>query len=133
MLLFRLGSVQKLQNCAARIAASNPYNESSQPILKALGWLTVGELIEMETARMVYWEMNKEASSYLTTLFERLSDISVRELRNTDTDLGLPRLKTSSCQQCFAYRGAQLWNNLRAEVRTGSILSHFKAAYNSSK
>ena len=44
----------------------------------------------------------------------------------------------SSCAlfRCFTYRGAQLWNNLSAEVKTASIahtLSQFKAAYKNSK
>ena len=82
---------------------------------------------------MVYRSINEEAPNYLTALFDRLSDISVRELRNTNTDLKLPRLKTSSGQRCFAYRGAQLWNNLSAEIKTAPTLSRFKAAYKTSK
>ena len=81
---------------------------------------------------MVYRLINKEAPNYLTALFERLSDTGVRELRNTNTDLKLPRLKTSSGQRCFAYRWAQFWNNLSAEVKTAPILSQFKAAHKNS-
>ena len=81
---------------------------------------------------MVYRSINKEAPNYLKALFDRLSDISVRELRNTNTDLKLPRLKTSNGQRCFAHRGAHLWNNLSAEVKTALTLSQFKAAYKNS-
>ena len=77
---------------------------------------------------MVYRSINEEAPNYLTALFDRLSDISVRELRNTNTDLKLPRLKTSSGQRCFAYRGAHIWNNVSAEVKRAPTLSQFKAA-----
>ena len=69
---------------------------------------------------MVYRSINKEAPNYLAGLSDRLSDISVRELRNTNTDLKLPRFKTSSGQRCFTYRGAQLWNNRSAEVKAAS-------------
>ena len=72
---------------------------------------------------MVYRSMNAEAPNYLTALFDRLSDISVRELHNTNTDLKLPCLKTCSGQQCFAYKGAQLWNNFSAEVKKSPTLS----------
>ena len=71
-----LNRLQKLQNRAARIATSSPYDASSQPLLKELGWPTVKELIETETARMVYRSINKEAPNYLTALFDRLSDYS---------------------------------------------------------
>ena len=128
-----LNRLQKLQNRAARIATSSPYDASSQPLLKELGWPTVKELIETETARIVFRSINEEAPNYLTALFDRLSDISVRELRNTNTDLKLPRLKTCSGQRCFAYRGAQLWNNLSAEVKKAPTLIRFKSAYKNSK
>ena len=71
-----LNRLQKLQNRAARIATSRPYDASSQQLLKKLGWLTVKEHIDTKTARMVYRSINKEAPTYLTALFDRLSDIS---------------------------------------------------------
>ena len=101
-----LNRLQKLQNRAARIATSSPYDSSLQPLLKELGWLTVKELI---------------------------SDIRARELRSTNTDLKLPRLKACSGQRCFTYRGAHLWNNLSAEVKKAPTLSRFKSAYKNSK
>ena len=45
---------------------------------------------------MVYKSINNEAPNYLMSLFERLSQNTARELRNTKTDLKLPLLKTSS-------------------------------------
>ena len=75
---------------------------------------------------MVYRSINKEAPNYLTALLDKVSDISVRELRNTNTDLKLTRHKTCCGQRCFAYRGAQLWNNLSAEVKA----AYEKAASN---
>ena len=62
----------------------------------------------METATMVYRSINNEAPDYLSTLFERLSRNTIKELRNTKTDLKLHLLKTSNGQKCFAYRGARL-------------------------
>ena len=75
---------------------------------------------------MVYRPINKEAPNYLTALFDRLSDVSIRELHDTNTDLKLPRLQTSNGQRCFAYRGSHLWNNLSAEVKTAPSMSPFK-------
>ena len=58
-----------------------------------------------------------EAPSYLTSLSGRLSQSTVRELRNTKTDLKLPLLKSSSGQKCFSYSRARLWNNLSADAK----------------
>jgi len=95
-----LDKLQKLQNCATRIASNSSYDASSQPLLEKLVWQTIGELIDMETTTMVYMSINNEAPSYLTRLFERLSQNTIRELRNTKTDLKLPLLKISSGQTC---------------------------------
>ena len=48
----------------------------------------------MGTAMMVYRSINNEAPDYLSTLFERLFQNTIKELRNTKTDLKLPLLKT---------------------------------------
>ena len=112
-----LDKLQKLQNSAARIATNSPYDAPSQPLLEKLGWQPIKELINIKTAMMVYRSMNNEAPSYLTSLLERLSQNTVRELRNTKTDFKLSLLKTSSGQKCFSYRGARLWNNLSADAK----------------
>ena len=128
-----LNRLQKLQNHAARCATSSPYDASSQSLLKGLGWLTVKELIETETARIVYRSINKEVPNYFTALFDKLSDIRARELRSTKTDLKLPRLKTCSDKRCFTYSGAHLWKNLSAEVKKAPTLSRYKSAYKNRK
>ena len=71
----------------------------------------------METAMIVYRSINNETPNYLSSLFERLSQNTNRELRNSKTDHKLPLLKTSSDQKCLSYRGARLWNNLSANVK----------------
>ena len=80
-----LNKLEKLQNRAARIATSSPYDAPSQPLLEKLGWQTIRELIDMETATMVYRSINNEAPDYLLILFERLSQNTIKELRNTKT------------------------------------------------
>ena len=82
---------------------------------------------------MAYRSMNNEAPSYLTSLFERLSQNNVRELRNTEIDFKLLLLKTFSGQKRFSYRGARLWNNLSADVTNAQIQTQFKNAYKISK
>ena len=63
-----MNKLQKLQNRAARIAISSPYDAPSQPFLGKLGWQTIRELIDMETATMEYRSINNEAPDYLSTL-----------------------------------------------------------------
>ena len=124
---------QKLQNRVARIATNSPCDAPSQPLLEKLGWQCIKEFITTETAMMVYRSINNEVPSYLTSLFERLSQNTVRELRNTKTDLKLLLSKTSRGNKCLSYRGARLWNNLSADVKNAQTKCQFKNAYIISK
>lgn len=123
-----LNKLQKLQNRAARIVTNSPYRSSAAPIIRQLGWPTVNDLIETETLKMVYRSINHEAPDYLTGLFQRLSETSTRQLRNTCTDLYVPLLKTACGQKCFSYRGAKLWNKLKRENKMASTFSQFKSS-----
>ena len=78
----------------ARIATNSLYDAQSQQLLEKLGWQTIRELIDMEAATIVYRSINYEAPNYLTSFFKRLSQITIREPRNTKADLKLPLLKT---------------------------------------
>ena len=70
---------------------------------------------------MVYRSINSEAPNYLSSLFERLSQNTIKELRNTTADHKLPLLKTSDGQICFSDRRARIWNNLRTYVHGDEI------------
>ena len=112
-----LQKLQKLQNRAARIVTNSPYDAHSQPLIQNLGWPTIKELIESETAKVVYKALHSEAPDYLKGLFHRLSDTKSRVLRNSNTDLHIPLFKTSSGQKSFEFRGARIWNNLSNEAK----------------
>ena len=79
--------------------------------------LAIKELIESETAKVVYKALHSEAPDYLKGLFHRLSDTKSRVLRNSNTDLHTPLLKRSSGQKSFEFRGARIWNNLSNEAK----------------
>ena len=91
-----------------------------------LGWPTIQELIESETAKVVYKALHNEAPDYLKGLFHRLSDTQSRMLRNSNTDLRIPLFKTSSGQKSFEFRGALIWNNLSNEAKQASTFLAFK-------
>ena len=67
---------------------------------------------------------------YLTEMFARLSDTCKRELRNTKTDLTVPRRKSAFGQKCFLYKGAKLWNDLSIEVKSSKSYEIFKKRIN---
>ena len=47
-------------------------------------------------------------------------------LRNTSTDLRLPKIGTANGKKSFSFRGAKLWNSLLANCKQAASLSTFK-------
>ena len=118
--------LQKLQNRAARILTSSAFDAPSSPIIKNLGWMKIAELISFESNQLVLKSSNNQAPQYICNLFQRNSDCSSRDLRNTAEDLRLPMYTSSNGQKRFSYRGAALWNNLAIWVKQAPSLSCFK-------
>ena len=121
-----INQLQKLQNRAARIITNSSFDASSRPLIAKLGWQTIEELIRNESKTMVFKSLNDLAPQYLCNLFTKNSACSSRNLRNTETDLRLPKKRSANGQKCFSFRGAKIWNSLPAESKTASSLNSFK-------
>ena len=124
-----INQLQKLQNRAARIITNSSFDTPSRPLTAELGWKTIEELIGYETKTMVFKSLNDLAPQYLCNLFTKNSVCSSRSLRNTDTDLRLPKKSSANGQKCFSFRGAKLWNSLPTESKSASSLGGFKNQY----
>ena len=86
-------------NRASRIVTDSLYKTSAFPILEKLGWLTVNDLIETETLKIVYKSNNQLAPEYLNSMFIKVSEFRNRQLRDSDTDPFVPLLKTACGQK----------------------------------
>ena len=121
-----IDQLQKLQNRAARIVTNSRFDAPSRPLIESLGWKTVRDLVDQDSRLMVYKSINGLASQYMSNLFTRNSACSSRNLRNTKTDLRLPKKTSANGQKCFSYRGAKLWNSLSAEIKQAPSFAVFK-------
>ena len=83
----RIGSLQKVQNRAARIVMNSAYDASAAPLIQSLGWPTISNLIKKETATLMYKFLNELAPEYMRNLFTRCSDSNGRVLRGLATSL----------------------------------------------
>ena len=124
-----LRKLQKLQNRAARVVTNSPFDHASLPLSK-LGWLTVKEMIDFETACMVYKALHGFAPPYMKSMFHKLSESCNRTLRNASTDIRIPLCKTSNGQRSFSYRGVPVWNQISLEIKTAPSLAAFKTKLN---
>ena len=121
-----INQLQKLQSRAARIVTGSSLDTPFQPLIKELGWKTIDQLITSETKIMVFKSLYELAPQYMCNLFTRASQLTSRYLRNTLTDLRLPKKNSKTGQKCFSFRGAKAWNDLSAEGKLTSSLASFK-------
>ena len=97
-----INRLQKLRNRAARTVTNSAYDASALPIIRKLGCLTITELIESETLKMVYKSISNQVSIYLTEMFVRSPESCKRERRNTKTDLAIPHYKSTFGQMLLS-------------------------------
>ena len=75
-----LDKIQNLQNTAAIIVKNSQCDMPSLPLIKGPGWPTIIELIDIETAKIVFKSLQDSASIYMIQIFQWLSDTSLRQL-----------------------------------------------------
>ena len=121
-----INQLQKLQNRVACIVTGSSFDAPGLPLIKNLGWKTIDELIGSESNIMVFKSLHELAPQYMCNLFTKTSQLTSRNLRNTATDLRLPKKNSKNGQKCFSFRGAKSWNGLTAECKQASSLNSFK-------
>ena len=95
--------LQKLQNRAVRILKNSSYDTDARALLKDLGLKKIQDLIDNETKIMVFKALNGLAPENLFDLLIRNYNCHLQPLRNTSTDLELPKKETNNGQRCFSY------------------------------
>ena len=123
MALLKISKLQKLQNRAATIITNNSFDASSKPLIQNLDWKTINDTITHESRAMVYKSINDIAPQYVSEMFTRNLHDATRQLRNTNTDIKLPRKRTCNGQKSFSFRGAKLWNSLDTEAKQAISLN----------
>ena len=118
--------LQKLQNRAALVITQQNYDIRSYEIREQLGWVTLANRRSQHKAIMMYKVLNGAAPSYLRDLFQTYSTISSYSLRNSDTNVLLPKPKTEYLKKSFKFSGAKLWNELPNEIKLENSLTSFK-------
>ena len=98
--------LQKLQNRAAGIIRNSSFDTPSRPLITELGLKTVDDLIDNETKTMVFKSLSDLAPQYLCNLFTKNSACSSRSLRNTETDLRLPKKRSANGRRTLFFPGS---------------------------
>ena len=106
--------------------ASKSYDAPSKPLIKGLGWKTIEDLIQYELQLIVFKSRNGLAPQYLFDMFVANSADSRYNLRNTATDLRLPKKNSFNGQKGFYYKSVKMWKSLPTESKLAPSLASFK-------
>ena len=107
-----------------RIITNSPYDAPAEPLLKSLGLPSVNNMIYQESASMVYKAVNNQAPIYLTTLFNRVSSVTSRSLRNSELNIRPPRLKLNMDKTVLHTEGPWFGIRYLAIVRKQIVSNH---------
>ena len=101
--LTEINRLQKLQNRAAGIITGSRIDSPGLPLVKRLGWKSIDELINSESNNMVLKSLHGLAPPYMRNLFTKTSQLTSRNLRNSATDLRIPKKKFNKWAEMFLY------------------------------
>ena len=84
-------TIEKLQNRAVMIIIFIPYNAHTCPLLTQLKLSSIQDMIQQETVGMVYKAISNQAPDYLSVLFNSVSAMTGRTIRNANISLKPPQ------------------------------------------
>ena len=115
-----------MQNRAARILLSTPYDANATDLFRRLNWRNLRNQRLYTKAIMMFKSLNGETPAYLSTKFIFRNDTTSYRLRNSEMRLVLPQPRTDYVRKSFSYSGAALWNSLPTDIRVSKTLGEFK-------
>ena len=120
--------LQTLQNKAARTIAKLRCDEANHcELLTEFGWLSVRNLISLNTAIFVYKGINNWHPEQADSPFQRLDYVHLYSTRSvSNNNLFIPRGKTNNFQKTMAFAGSKIWNEIPKEIRMAQTLHSFK-------
>ena len=108
--------MQRFQCRAARVISGANYDTHSVDLLNMLSWDTLENRRSGAKSVLMYKILNDHTAPGLRGSFVRREIYQANyHLRNTATDLTLPKPKREFLKKSFKYSGAVLWNQLPIE------------------
>lgn len=122
-----LRKLQLVQNSAARLLTGTRKREHITPVLQSLHWLPISHRVQFKVLVTIHKALHSDtAPSYISELC--VLHKPSRQLRSS-TDhwrLHVPKASNQYGSRSLQVRGAQLWNNLPAEMRALSSQTVFR-------
>ena len=117
----------KLQKRCARTVLSCSKQTHSKPLFISLNWLPFHQIIEPQTAVLMYKVKNAMCPQYLKDMFVSTSEMHTHRTRSVSNDaMYIKRGASNNFNKTFAYYGAKTWNSLPSTLKDSLSLEIFK-------
>ena len=118
--------LQRFQSRAARVLTGANYNIRSAGIIQTLSWDTHDARRLRAKSALMYEILNDDTAPNLRNSFVRRNvDQNDYHLRNSATDLTLPKPKREFLERSLKYSSAMLWNQLPSEAKLAESIHLF--------
>lgn len=113
---YLVNKLQRIQNQAARVVTSAPYDHPTTEILKSLHWLPVRARIMFKILVIVFRTVQGTAPPYLKCLFNRVQG-KYRLRSSDDIQFTVPITRTRIADRSIAVVGPKWWNALPKDLK----------------
>ena len=119
--------LSKFQNRAARVITGKSYDVPSVDLLADLQWTSLEKRRNNSKLLLMYKIINGHTAPNLRNKFKFNYEMDCPyNLRNSSTDLALPKPNKDFGKRCFSYSAADLWNKLPLEAKIAPTVWSFK-------
>ena len=124
---FLIGSLQVMQNKAARYVTKKNIFTPTKVLLKQCGWMSVNQMVFFHTSVLFYKTRQSKFPPALYNMASSEYSYNTREKsRGNFKVVSNTRLQSSLAVQSFRWRSVEFWNKLPLNIKTIEKIEDFK-------
>ena len=103
--------LQKLQNRAVRIITSASSTAHTSDVFSDLGWSLLTDKRRCQKAIMMHKITHAHAPSCFGDMFDKEFGLVVYNLRSSNKNIQIPKVRIECYKKSFAISGSRIWNS----------------------
>ena len=120
----QLKTLEKVQNCAARLVTGARKYDSITPVLRQLHWLPIKATIVFKICVLVHKCLHNQDPHYLKDFIIPINHPMISRSKDHG-NLMVPKSRTGLGDHAFAVCAPRVWNRLPASIQTAPSIDLF--------
>lgn len=112
--------IQRIQNYCVRFITHVPHYHHITPYIRELSWLKMNERRLIHYCCFIFKIIKWRRPEYLFELIEKRNTVDIGGIRNIEYVVNIPKHRTSTFKNSFAYIAAYIINNIFLKIRPQS-------------